>query len=310
MPQRQYLPEGILIGTEENLAYISSINGLEKAMTDGIILEARAVVCDASHNLMVDLGGISGMIPRSEAAIGISSGTTREIAVISRVGRPVCFKVVSIEAVNGKPQAILSRKAAQEEALNYFMATLNTGDIISARVTHLEPFGAFVDIGCGNTSLIGIENISVSRISHPSERFEAGQDIYAAVLSKDLTLRRISLTHRELLGTWEQNASAFSAGETVRGIIRGIEEYGIFVELSPNLSGLAEKKEGLTEGQLVSVFIKSIIPERMKIKLLIIDSFHEAPPRTPLKYFIQGARIDRWIYTPEGCLSKTVETIF
>ena len=48
---------------------------------------------------------------------------------------------------------------------------LKSGDIISACVTHLEPFGAFVDIGCGVVSFIGIENISVSRITHPIRAF-------------------------------------------------------------------------------------------------------------------------------------------
>jgi len=310
MPQRQYLPEGFLIDSEKNRVYTSSVGGLEKAMSENIILEARAIRCDPSHNLLVDLGGVFGIIPRNETAMGISCGTTREIAVISRVGRPVCFKVTGISTIGDRPRITLSRRAAQEEAMNHFLSCLRAGDIIPARITHLEPFGAFVDIGCGNTSLIGIENISVSRISHPSERFEIGQDIYAAVLSKDTSLRRFCLTHRELLGTWEQNAAAFSAGETVRGIVRGVETYGIFVELSPNLSGLAEKRAGVFEGQSVSVFIKSILPERMKIKLLIIDSFHEPAPRSPLKYFIETEHLTRWVYTPPGCLSKTVETLF
>ena len=74
----------------------------------------------------------------------------------------------------------------------------------------MEPFGAFLDIGCGVVSFIGIENISVSRISHPSERFFPGQDIRAAVLSVDRTLERVTLTHRELLGTWEENAAQFA----------------------------------------------------------------------------------------------------
>ena len=92
--------------------------------------------------------------------------------------------------------------------------------MIPAAVTHLEPFGAFVDIGCGVASLIGIENLSVSRIFHPSDRLSVGQPIYAAVRSVDREARRISLTHRELLGTWEQNAALFSPGETVRGVVR------------------------------------------------------------------------------------------
>ena len=85
--------------------------------------------------------------------------------------------------------------------------------------------------------------------------------------SVDVENRRITLTHRELLGTWEENAALFAAGETVRGIVRSVEPYGVFIELAPNLSGLAENREGLTPGTPVSVYIKSILPQRMKIKL-------------------------------------------
>ena len=78
-------------------------------------------------------------------------------------------------------------------------------------------------------------------------------------------LNRISLSHKELLGTWEENAAFFNAGDTVEGIVRGIEPYGVFVELTPNLSGLSEPRDGLREGERVCVYIKSIIPEKMKI---------------------------------------------
>jgi len=187
---------------------------------------------------------------------------------------------------------------------------LRCGDVISARVTHLEPFGAFVDMGCGIISLIGIENISVSRISHPSDRFVTGQDIYAVVLAIDRDLRRVTLSHRELLGTWQENASLFKAGETVAGIVRGVEDYGIFIELTPNLSGLAEKKEGLKEGEGVSVYIKSILPERMKIKLLVIDSFGPGKGPSKLRYFITEGHIDHWKYSPDNCDKKVIERYF
>ena len=312
MPQNVYLPEGMLINTDKNRAAVSSIAALERAMLEERILEGRAIVCDASHNLIVDLGGISGIIPRGEAALGISEGITHEIAIISRVGRTVCFKVSSIISDGKKPRVILSRRAAQTEALDYFMSNLQNGDVIKARVTHLEPFGAFVDIGCGIISLIGIENISVSRISHPSRRFHTGMDIFTVVLSKDPVMRRIILSHKELLGTWEENATPFSAGETVRGIIRGIEDYGVFIELTPNLSGLSEKRDGIFEGQPASVYIKSIIPERMKIKLIIIDTFPQnpMPERHNLKYYITSGRMDKWIYTPPYCKTKLIQTVF
>ena len=98
----------------------------------------------------------------------------------------------------------------------------------------------------------------MSRICHPGDRLTVGQSILAAVRTVEPENRRISLTHRELLGTWAQNAALFSVGETVRGIVRSIEPYGVFIELTPNLSGLAEPRADLRPGMAVSVYIKSI----------------------------------------------------
>ncbi|MDO5547905.1 MAG: S1 RNA-binding domain-containing protein [Eubacteriales bacterium] len=275
------------------------------AVTDGSILESVAVRCDADHNLHVTLGDVHGVIPREECALGIDTGKTREIAILSRVGKPVCFKVLSIQGT----QAILSRRAAQQEALDVFLSTLAPGDIIPARVTHMEPFGAFVDIGCGVVSFIGIENISVSRISHPSERFAPGQLIRAAVLSIEPALERITLTHRELLGTWEENASQFAVGETVCGIVRSTEDYGVFVELTANLSGLAERRFPVSSGQTVSCYIKSILPERMKIKLNLIDLLGDLDP-PPIRYFVEEDHMDAWHYSPAACLTRHIATDF
>ena len=132
-------------------------------------------------------------------------------------------------------------------------------------------------------------------------------DIKAVI--KSVENGRISLSHKELLGTWEENAAGFSAGETVAGIVRSVENYGVFVELAPNLAGLAESKEGVRVGQQASVYIKSIIPEKMKIKLIIIDAFDcRYAPQKPV-YFCEEAHIDRFLYSPAGC-GKTVETVF
>jgi len=310
MPQERYLPEGMLIKTEKNIERTSSLSAIKDAMRKGDIIEGHAVLCDSSHNLIVETGGFSGVIPRGEAAMGIDSGGTRDIAVISRVGRAVAFKIAGIDETGEKPMLILSRRAAQEETLDYYMDQAENGDIIRAKITHLEPFGAFVDVGCGVISLVSIENISVSRISHPSERFFPGQDILAVIASKDRNMRRINLTHKELLGTWSENAQAFQQGETVRGIVRGIEEYGIFVELAPNLSGLAENRKGVKVGDTVSVYIKSIIPEKMKIKLIIIGVIEDGAKRHNGKYFITDGRIESFTYTPRECKTRVIQTIF
>lgn len=303
-----FLPEGLLIEKEDNKRCFENLAFLYEAMAKSKTLEAKALVCEGNHNLIVDLGVIKGVIPREEAAIGISEGTTRDIAIISRVNKPVSFKITSFERdPSGKTVAILSRKKAQLECYEKFLSKLTPGDIIPAKVTHLEQFGAFVDIGCGIISLIPIDMISISRISHPKDRFYIGQDIKVVV--KNIENGRISLSHKELLGTWEENISQFSPGETVSGIIRSVEDYGIFVELTPNLAGLAELKENVFPGQQASVFIKSMIPDKMKVKLIIVDAFDEKTKISKLNYFINKGHISNWLYSPKGS-EKVIETVF
>ena len=168
----------------------------------------------------------------------------------------------------------------------HFLEHLRPGSVVAAVVTHLESFGAFVDIGCGIVAMLPIEYISVSRISHPAERFRPGQKILAAVRSVDRERRRFTMTHRELLGTWMENASWFAPGETVRGVVRSVKPYGSFIELAPNLSGLADAREDLRPGDAVSVYIKSIRPERMKIKLQVIEKLPSREEPEPLRYQI------------------------
>lgn len=240
----------------------------------------------------MQLGKFIGTIPRSEAALGIAEGTTREIAILSRVGKPICFTVMSLE--NG---ILLSRRRAQEKAMAHILDTWQPGDVIPATVTHLEPFGAFVDVGCGIPSMLSPEQISISRISHPCQRFTPGQEIFAIVTGLDPAHSRIRLSHKALLGTWTENAALFSSGMTVTGIVRGIKPYGAFVELTPNLTGLAEPCPGLEENQRVSVYIKAIQPEKHKVKLLVIDRLPPAPP-SKLRYFVTSGHLDTWSYLP------------
>ena len=304
-----FLPEGSIIGTSANRRALASVYGLHEAMADGRTLEGRVTLCDGAHDLHVDLGCMKGIIPREEGALGIDSGAVRDIALISRVGKPVAFRVTGFDqSADGQTRAILSRRAVQADCVDRFVRSLTAGDVIGARVTHLESFGVFADVGAGLSALMPIDSISVSRIPHPNVRFQPGQDIRAVVRNVD-DQDRITLTHKELLGTWEQNAAEFEAGQTVAGIVRSVEKYGVFVELTPNLAGLAEYVNGVQAGQCASVYIKSILPERMKIKLILVDAFAEAAVLPPVRYFTDCDHLDRWIYSPDSC-EKIIETVF
>ena len=318
----RYLPEGELIREYENREYLSGLRGLERACERRRILESFALLCDGDFNLHFDLGGIPGIMPREEVAWSPAGEPIKDVAILTRVGKPVCFEILGFrEGDDGFPTAILSRRAAQEECCREYVSTLTKGDVIPAAVTHLECFGAFADIGCGIVSLLSIDAISVSRISHPRVRFSPGDRIPVVVKSIDPE-GRIFVSQRELFGTWEENAALFTPGETVTGIVRSVESYGVFVELTPNLAGLAEPKEGVVPDRTVAVFIKSIIPEKMKVKLIIIDaglspagrdaSNFDAIRRRPPRYFVDPKRvshIDAWRYSPAVC-PRVIETSF
>ncbi len=293
MRRNEYLPEG----TGPQFPEGQSLDVLREAMEAQTVLEGMAVRCGGSRDLTIRFGGYEGTAPRSEAVHPAISGADRDIAVLSRVGKPTCFTVTSLSVDGGgRPHFTLSRRAAQEQAIAYLLNAARPGVVLPARVTHLAPFGAFVDLGCGVVSLVPLENISVSRIPHPSSRFRVGQDILVMVTEVDPENSRFYLSHKELLGTWLENAARFAPGDAVRGVVRSVRDYGAFIELAPNLSGLADCREDLYPGEAVSVFIKSIRPDRRKIKLQVIDRLGTAPEPQPFRYFITDGVVENWQY--------------
>lgn len=317
----------------ENQRLTSSLRGLETAFAMGKTIEGFCTLCDCqTMQLTVTLGnGIRGIMPREEVCYvpDLPSGgaPVKDIAILTRVGKPIQCRVTGFQQdENGETIVQLSRRQSQRACYQEYLRNLTPGDILPARVTHMESFGAFLDIGCGMIALATVDSLSVSRIAHPRDRFDVGQCIWAVVRQNDPATGRIYMSTRELLGTWEQNAAAFAPAQTVPGIIRSVEEYGIFVELTPNLAGLAEPSRPANASRLVktsqeisrefhsgegcAVYIKSILPERMKIKLVLID-LCEPPKRQPLHYYLPDTdpHIDHWRYAPAVC-EKKIETDF
>ena len=77
-----------------------------------------------------------------------------------------------------------------------------------------------------------------------------------------------------------------------------------------NLSGLADAREGLAPGERVSVYVKSIRPERMKVKLQLIEKLPPDAALPPFKYPVTDGRLDRWVYSPPNYEKAPVETVF
>ena len=150
---------------------------------------------------------------------------------------------------------------------------LQEGQIIPGIVRSMKPYGVFVEIAGGVVGLLHIEDISVGRIREPEERFSIGQKIKIMVKSINREQKQVVLTYKELLGTWEENVADIREGQILPGIIREKERNrnGVFIELKPNLVGLAEYQEQLAYGTKVKVFVKKIQKEKKKIKLMIVE---------------------------------------
>ena len=226
---------------------------------------------DEKNNLFVKFGANNGIIP-SDQIEGLyldSDGNIKTKVVRNKLNKYVQFKVMDIDE-NGN--YVLSRKVVQKEALNWFENETKKGDIIEGIVTNIRPYGAFVEVGGGVVGLLHIEDMSISRIKSPEERFKVGDHIN--VMIKSINDDKIELTYKELLGTWDDNIKEFEEKKTYNGIVRNCDsnKKGIFIELKPNLVGMAEYAENIEYGKDVSVYIKKIDYDKKKIKLIIKDN--------------------------------------
>ena len=146
------------------------------------------------------------------------------------------------------------------------------GQIVGGTVTGIQPYGVFIKMDNGVDGLVYIEDLSVARIKSPEERVKVGQKIKCMVKSVDENTGRVSLSYKNCLGTWDDNIKSFKEGMTVKGIVRDTEKNknGIFIELTPNLVGMTEYTKELKYGETVDVCIKKILPEKKKIKLIVV----------------------------------------
>lgn len=260
-----FLPEG---WKEELNSF--DLKATEDFMKEGTILQGMVERCDESYNLHVNLGNqMQGIIPREEVeAIHLGEdGLPKTNLCTGKVHKFIQFKVKGKDG----DQLLLSRKEAQEEVLDTIKTSLKVGQTVSGIVKNIKPYGAFIEIGGGVVGLVHIEDLSVARIKTPLERLKIGQKVNIVVKSIDREQGKLALSYKEMFGTWEENAQKFKPGMRTKGIVRETEKNknGIFIELSPNLVGMAEYKEGLQYGEEIDILIKKIDYDKKKVKLVI-----------------------------------------
>lgn len=278
-----------------NSSRIYTVADIKKAIDNGAIMEAIVDSCDNNLALNLSIGNnITGKIDFKDLEYRLDGKDVKSITAMSKVGRHVKFIPTEIEGndISGY-RVTCSRKLAQKECYTHYLSKLIPGTVVDVRVIATKPFGVFCDVGCGVIALLPTNLISVTHIDDPTSLFKDTPNI-KAIIKNVQSDGKVQLSHRELLGTWDQEANKLSVGSTVCGTVISIEPYGVFVRVTQNISGLAaanhpdEDGIELKPGDVVSVKIRSMNQKPGKsrrVKLSIVEKVDGAAENLKFKYY-------------------------
>lgn len=197
------------------------------------------------------------------------------------IGQEIDCKVIKLN--RKRDNVVVSRRKVLEEENNLRKATLLEhlveGAVVTGRVKNLTDYGAFVDLG-GIDGLLHMTDLSWTRVTHPSEVVQAGQEVEVKVLKFDKEKERVSLGIKQLSpDPWEDVTSQFHTGEHVTGKVVSVTDYGAFVELQPGVEGLIHISEMswtrrlrhpskiLKPGEMAEVAVLDVNSEQRRISL-------------------------------------------
>lgn len=250
-----------------------NVGQLEQIKNDEQVIDMYVETVDDSFNMIGYVGNkIKTILPRSEASSVVNDdGLVDTKHIINKAGKriEVCIKEI-IKDSDDKTLVIASKKILELKVRRWMYMHLKPGMKLRGVVRGLTEYAAFVDVGGGVTGMLKTSDISEVVVNHASDILKLGQRIEVTVKKYDRDTGKIDLSYKENFGTFEDNIKNLKEGEIVEGVVRNRTRTGIFVELKPNLSGIADHVSGIEYGQKVLVSIKKINAERKKIKLIII----------------------------------------
>ena len=186
----------------------------------------------------VDIG-IPAFLPLSQA----SDRTSFNPDLL--VGKEMEMRIIDLNERNHN--VILSRRALLEDEKkrkeDEFWSNIHEGDIVEGTVKTITNYGAFVSLG-GFDGLLHAVDMSWKRVKHPSSVVSKGEKIKVKVLSLDPEKKRVSLGMKQLTeDPWARVEEKYPEGSKVKGVVTGISEYGVFVELEDGVEGLIHISE-------------------------------------------------------------------
>ena len=238
---------------------------LDTAFKAGLPVQGR-VAKVIKGGFEVTIGGLRAFCPLSQIDLRRASEPA------SYVGQTLEFRIIELKE-KGR-SVVLSRRTLLEEqataAAEETWKMVVPGALMTGKVTSLADFGAFVDLG-GVQGLIHISEISYERVENPGDRLKPGQEVTVKVLRVDALKKRISLSLKALSeDPWEAVAARLSPGDTVRGRLMRVADFGAFIEMAPGVDGLVHVSAATP--QLISEWrqIVSSHPE-VEVRVLQVD---------------------------------------
>ena len=205
-----------------------------KILEEGVILEGT-VKNITGYGAFVDLGGIDGILHISDMSWGRISHPSEVVHVGDKI------KVVVLKFDAEKERISLGMKQLTPDPWNTVASKYPAGSRVQGKVISIMDYGAFVELESGIEGLIHISEMSWSRkIAHPSKILQVGQQVDVVVLNVDPGHRRISLGLKQVMANpWEAAREKYPVGSTVKGPVRNITDFGVFIGIEEGIDGLA-----------------------------------------------------------------------
>lgn len=253
----------------------------EALLESGDVFES-AVIGYNRGGVICRVGKVRGFIPASQLVTkGEAKGdANEETRYASMVGKSLWLKVVELDRKRNR--LILSERLAQRERRrgrkDELLGELKKGDVRKGRISSLAKFGAFVDLG-GADGLIHLSELSWSRVNHPSEVIQVGDEVQVYVLNVDRDRKRIGLSLRRLEPEpWSVVHDRYAVGQVVEGVITKLASFGAFARVDGTLEGLihiselanhrvTHPREVVKEGDVLNLRIIRIDPARRRMGL-------------------------------------------
>ena len=217
---------------------------LKQLFTSGDIVEARVLEANKG-GLLIRLHHVTGFLPVSQLSPEnyprVSGGDKNKILEKLRtfVGQNIKVRVIDVNENDDK--LIVSEKAVWEDQQKNVIAKYQIGHVIEGDVTAVADFGAFVKFDALE-GLVHISEIAWQRIDHPRDVLKIGQHVRAEIIGIEGS--KIFLSMKKLLADpWKNVGDRYKVGDTVKGKVLKINPFGFFVELDPEIHGLAHVSE-------------------------------------------------------------------